>query len=726
MLIRIIATQLFRATCWDSLLLSCTSPSSKAFSNNHYARDAAYPHRMPAAATPVIRQRSIRTKLMAVVMSTTFAATLVSVGTVIGYDLRSYQRSLRSDLSTQAELVGHMTAAALNFDDARLARENLAALRTRPSVRAAAIYNAAGRLFASYVAPGEPAVFPARPGAGLMRDTGSYLVQQEAIIDNGELLGTVYIRAENRLLQRTLDYLLIAAGVTLLAMATAWLVVRRIGRVVTAPIVALTGIARDVVATRDYSRRARRISNDEAAELVDSFNAMLVEIEQRTSALVRSNQEIAHEAAQRAGAQQEVMRLNAGLEQRVQERTLQLEEANAELERAIEEARRADQAKSAFLSSMSHELRTPLNAILGFAQILGSDDLPASDAQKREFAGHIVKAGRHLLALINEILDLAKVEAGAVTLSMEPVGLAEVLGECQAMIAPLAAGRGVRILFPDAGECAVLADRTRLKQVVLNLLSNAVKYNREGGAVVLACGPGSPGRLRLSVQDTGIGLRPDQIEGLYQPFNRLGQENGAQEGTGIGLVVTRRLVELMGGAIKVSSSPGVGSVFSIELDAAAPVSLALPVQRPAPPPAPVAPAANGPRLVLYIEDNPANLRLVEEIVRLRADLRLLSAPEARLGIELARIHRPDVVLMDLNLPGMGGAEALRILREDPATAAIPVIALTANAMPRDVERGLAAGFFRYLAKPIDIAMFNEAIDSTREHTGAGRAVQGAA
>jgi signal transduction histidine kinase/ActR/RegA family two-component response regulator len=674
----------------------------------------------------VIRLRSIRTKLMAVVMSTTFAATVVSVGTVIGYDLRSYQRALLADLSTQAELVGHMTAAALNFDDQRLASENLALLRTRPSVRAGAIYNGAGKLFASYVAAGERADFPAAPLKGKPRAQGRDLVLYEPIYDNGELLGTVYLRAENRLLERTLDYLAIAAGVTLLAMATAWLLVRRIGRVVTAPIVAITGITRDVVATRDYSRRAARISEDEAAELVDSFNAMLTEIEQRTSALESSNQEIAREAEQRAQAQQEVMRLNAELEQRVHERTVQLELANEELERAIDEAQRANQAKSAFLSSMSHELRTPLNAILGFAQILGSDALPATDEQKREFATHIVKAGRHLLTLINEILDLAKVESGALTLSIEPVGIGELLAECRAMIEPLAADRGIRVLFPDACTTMVRADRTRLKQVMLNLLSNAVKYNREGGVVVLACAPSaSPGRVRLTVQDTGMGLASAQLAELFQPFNRLGQENGAQEGTGIGLVVTRRLVELMGGEIDVSSSPGVGSVFSVELDAAAPPELMLPA-RTAEPPAPAdAPAAGRPHLVLYVEDNPANLRLVQEIVRPRADLRLLSAPDARLGIELARTHHPDIILMDLNLPGMSGAQALRVLREDPGTAAIPVIALTANAMPRDVERGLAAGFFRYLTKPIDIAMFNEAIDSTLAHVRA-RNEEGAA
>jgi signal transduction histidine kinase/CheY-like chemotaxis protein len=666
---------------------------------------------MSVAGTAVIRLRSIRTKLMAVVMSTTFAATLVSVGTVIGYDLRGYQRSLKTDLMTQAELLGHMSAAALNFDDARQVRENLALLRMRPVVRAGAIYDARGKVVATYLAPGEPAVFPLRPEAGQPRSSGRYLVLFAPIADGGDALGTIYLRAENRLLERTLDYLMIAAGVTLLALATAWLLVRRIGRVVTAPIVDITGIARDVVATRDYSRRADLISNDEAAELAESFNAMLGVIEQRTRALESSYRDVAREAEERASAQQEVMRLNAGLEQRVHERTQQLELANQELEHAIDEARRANQAKSAFLSSMSHELRTPLNAILGFAQILGSDALPASDAQKREFAGHIVKAGNHLLTLINEILDLAKVESGTVALSMEPVGVDEVVLECRAMIEPLAAARGIRSVFPEPCGRMVRADRTRLKQVLLNLLSNAVKYNREGGVVALACVPGGPGRIRLSVQDTGVGLSHEQLGHLFEPFNRLGQESGTQEGTGIGLVLTRRLVEMMGGEIAVQSSAGVGSVFSIELDAAVPQALATPLPAMAGAPR-HGPAPGGQHLVLYVEDNPANLKLVEEIVRLRADLRLISAPDARLGIDLAKAHQPEIILMDLNLPGMSGLEALQVLREDPGTAAIPVIALTANAMPRDVERGLAAGFFRYLTKPINIPMFNEAIDST--------------
>ncbi len=649
----------------------------------------------------MIGQRSIRTKLVTIVMSTTLAALAVSVGTVVAYDLRGYQHALLNDLSTQAELVGHMTSAALAFDDPRLARENLALLRSRPSVRAAAIYDQSGALFASYLAPGESGTFPPHPrktGKGIkpyVRD-GDDLVLYKPIVENGETLGTVYLRSANQLMGRIVDYLLICVGTTLLALLTAWLLVRRLGHTITTPIDAITTIAREVVEKRDYSRRAPRISEDEAAALVDSFNAMLTEIEQRTLAL--------------EGSKQEVMRLNERLEQRVQERTMQLELANSELELAIEEARNANQAKSAFLSSMSHELRTPLNAILGFAQILAADNMPTTPEQKKEFAGHILKSGRHLLTLINEILDLAKVEAGALTLSMEPVGLAEVLAECRSMIEPLAAARGIQVQFPEHAAALVQADRTRLKQVLLNLLSNAVKYNREGGTVSVECAVHAPDRLRLSVVDTGMGLRPEQVAALFQPFNRLGQENGTQEGTGIGLVFTKRLVELMKGEIGAASTPGVGSTFWIELSAAAPlVQLAAPARQGAGQAA-AAPDSAAPRLILYIEDNPANLRLVQEIVAFRADLRLLSAPDGHAGLALAHTHRPAVILMDLNLPGMSGFEVLAQLRRDPDTAHIPAIALTANAMPRDIERGLSAGFARYLTKPIDIEQLNAAID----------------
>jgi signal transduction histidine kinase/CheY-like chemotaxis protein len=418
--------------------------------------------------------------------------------------------------------------------------------------------------------------------------------------------------------------------------------------------------------------------------------------------------------------QQAILVLNSELELRVKDRTVQLETANRELVMAKEEAEQATQAKTNFLSSMSHELRTPLNAILGFGQLLESEVDRATKEQKADFVRHIIKAGRHLLTLINEILDLAKIEAGHVALSPEPVALSEILSECRAMLEPLAAERGVRMIFPEESQLHVQADRVRLKQVLLNLLSNAIKYNRYQGAVVVESVLVPPDKSRVSVQDTGLGVPRDQMHHLFKPFNRLGQEAGQQEGTGIGLVVTKRLVEMMGGAIGVTSEEGVGSTFWIELPLSEPAVQSA-VNMPMLMPIATSPVEERP-LLLYVEDNPANLKLIEEIISFRGDLDLISAPDGQLGVQLARAHLPNLVLMDIHLPGLSGAEAQQILKEDPRTAHIPIIALTANAMPREIAKGLAAGFFRYITKPIDITELSEAINSALHLENAARAV----
>ena len=388
-----------------------------------------------------------------------------------------------------------------------------------------------------------------------------------------------------------------------------------------------------------------------------------------------------------------------------------LQEKNLELESARSVAEKANLAKSDFLSSMSHELRSPLNAILGFAQLMESDSAQAPASQKESIA-QILQAGWHLLKLINEILDLAKVESRQVPLSEEPVSLAEVLTECQGMIDAQAQQRSIQLRFPVFGApCFVQADRTRLKQVLINLLSNAVKYNLKRGLVVISCEPGAPGKTRVSIRDTGAGLSPEQVGQLFQAFNRLGQEAGGEEGTGIGLVVAKRLVELMGGTIGVESSVGEGSTFWFELQTVAEPNLAVTPGEPTP--VPHAPTARGEarrRTVLYVEDNPANLKLVEQIIARYPHLELISAVNGDLGVELARSALPDLILMDINLPGLNGFDAMKILRASPATAHIPVVAVSANAMPLDVERGLKAGFFRYITKPIRVTEFMEAVN----------------
>ena len=391
-----------------------------------------------------------------------------------------------------------------------------------------------------------------------------------------------------------------------------------------------------------------------------------------------------------------------------------LQEKNVELESAMEVADKANLAKSDFLSSMSHELRSPLNAILGFAQLMESGSPPPLPAQKASI-DQILQAGWYLLELINEILDLALIESGKLSLSLEPISLPDVLLDCQAMIEPQAQKTGIGVSFPQFDSpCFVNADRTRLKQVLINLLSNGIKYNRAGGTVEVTCSAPSAQRLRISVQDTGKGLSAEQRAQLFQPFNRLGQEASSEEGTGIGLVVSKRLVELMGGEIGVESTVGVGSVFWFELDLAAAPQLAADADEP--PVLTQVPVEHGAglRTLLYVEDNRANLQLVEQLIARRPDMRLLSAVDGMGGIALARAHQPEVILMDINLPGISGLQALRILHEDPATSHIPVVALSANAMPRDIQKGLAAGFFRYLTKPIKINEFMEALDLALE------------
>jgi PAS domain S-box-containing protein len=391
-----------------------------------------------------------------------------------------------------------------------------------------------------------------------------------------------------------------------------------------------------------------------------------------------------------------------------------LQEKNVELESAKSAAEKANLAKSDFLSSMSHELRSPLNAILGFAQLMESDSPPATPSQKESIA-QILQAGWHLLTLINEILDLAKVESRQVPLSEEPVSLAEVMLECQGMIEPQAQQRGIKLTFPQFDiPYFVLADRTRLKQVLINLLSNAIKYNIKQGTVEVKCTESTPERIRVSIRDTGAGLNPEQLAQLFQPFNRLGQEAGGEEGTGIGLVVARRLVELMGGVIGVESTVGVGSVFWFELISVAAPHLSMEGGEAVALAQPLVPHEARLHTLLYVEDNPANLKLVEQIIARHPDISLLTAVNGTLGIEVARVSQPDVVLMDINLPGINGFEALKILREDPATAHIPVIAISANAMPRDIERGLKAGFFRYITKPIKLNELMEALDAALE------------
>ena len=393
-----------------------------------------------------------------------------------------------------------------------------------------------------------------------------------------------------------------------------------------------------------------------------------------------------------------------GMARSLREGRLKLEDRNAELDEARRAAERASFAKSEFLSHMSHELRTPLNGILGFGQLLEMEGLqPPSD----RYVARVLKAGRHLLDLIDELLDISRIEAGGMSLSVETVNAAGIVTDLLALMGPLAAERNITLSALDSDEPRwVSADQQRLKQVLLNLLSNAIKYNCDGGTVQVTVAPAGSDRVRILVSDTGIGIAPEDIDRLFVPFDRLGAERTSVEGTGLGLALTRHLVELMRGTLDVASEPGVGTTFAVELSGAAgdPDQPARALEKAAATTArPSLPDAT----VLFIEDHVANLELVAQILAGQPGIELIPATTGGIGIQLATGHPPDLILLDLHLPDMSGTEILARLRRDERTQHIPVIVVSADATNGQIRRLLAAGATAYLTKPLDVQRFLE-------------------
>jgi signal transduction histidine kinase/CheY-like chemotaxis protein len=385
-----------------------------------------------------------------------------------------------------------------------------------------------------------------------------------------------------------------------------------------------------------------------------------------------------------------------------------LERTQQEAERARQEATRANLAKSEFLSRMSHEFRTPLNAILGFGQLLELSSLSDED---EEAVGHIVKAGRHLLALVNDVLDLSRIEAGAMTISLEPVHTGELLDDATALIRPLADARSISLVVqPENCDAYIRTDRQRCRQILLNLLSNAVKYNHDGGEVQVRCERRGGDQLRMSVRDSGPGIDPARQQRLFEPFERLGAEGSGIEGTGLGLALSKQLVHAMGGEIGVTSATGEGSTFWIDLPL---------TEQPAETPqahAPSAPAGSGRRTLLLVEDNLTNLRLVEAMLRRRPEISVLPAMLGQLALDLASEHRPDIVVLDLHLPDLSGREVLNRLQSDPRTRHIPVVIASADASPGRVRQLREEGAFDYVTKPLDVHRFLEVVDAALEQS----------
>lgn len=650
----------------------------------------------------VSKEHSIKHKLIRIIMITTTATLLLAVATITLFDLAQFRATLTQELIRTANITGLNSAAALEFGDSSTGKETLNVLQSDRRILSAAIYTLEGDIFAVY----QQKARRENPFPSKILEDGKYLSRDhveifQSIIVQNQKVGTVYIRADLQDIYHHLEKQgLIAALILLLSSLLAYALSFNLQNRISQPLLTLAETADKVSLNQDYSIRAVKQSQDEIGFMVERFNEMLSKIEKHDAALKQIHQV---------------------LEDRVQERTLELQNeisvrknTEKELTLAMQQAEKASRAKSGFLSSMSHELRTPLNAVIGFSQLLTFNPTHNLEPNQLKDLQRIIDAGNHLLHLINDVLSLSHIESENLNLLLESVSVKTILKEVQTLVNPMAEQAKVTIYdrLADQPDLFVHADKTRFKQIILNLVTNAIKYNRKDGSVTLNGSLTAHKTILLSVEDTGIGIPPEKQHDLFQPFNRLDIDPGTIQGTGIGLSITKGLVEKMNGKISIKSVHEQGSCFSIELPQGTvqtankdkPVVAPLKQEEPD--------SMTTPRFtVLYIEDNLDNILLVRKIITYKPQIDFLSASEAEKGIEMARSHLPDLIFMDINMPQMDGITAFKKLRACQETSHIPIIALSADALDFQVKKVLREGFSDYIVKPIDVAAFLKTLDS---------------
>jgi|SRR5579862_130983 len=631
---------------------------------------------------------SISKKLTWMNMLVSGAALLLACAAFFAYELYTFRTGIVNNLSTQAQIIGSNTVSALVFNDSRAAENTLSALKASPHIMYAAIYTPDGQLFAGYWhdGRGNSLPLPAIPDGQTQAHwfTGTQIVLVDTIVFQGRPTGFVFIQSDLSVINdRLKSYAVIAAAVLLISLVFALLISRVSQRVVSEPVVRLAETVRVVSGDKNYSIRAVATgSHDEVSTLIDAFNEMLAQIQERDAAL--------HEA-------------HAELERRVEERTAQLAAANKELELKNREVERATKLKSQFLASMSHELRTPLNAIIGFSDLLVDKAAgPLTDKQGR-FVGHVRDGARHLLQLINDILDLSKIEAGQLDMHYEDFQIRDALPEVLSTIRPLSMSKNISVEQKLDLDARVRADRVRFKQILYNLLSNAVKFTPKDGHVAIDCREIN-NFISISVSDTGVGIRPEDQAMIFEEFRQV--EGNTQEGTGLGLAITKRLVEQQGGRISLESEFGKGSRFTFTLPQ---VSIApSKIDEVSPPQSGSVGPVNGHRrqkpLILIVDDEVSARELLASY--LEPDYEIAVAESGAEAVEKANQLHPDAITLDVLMAKGGGFEALVALRKAPETASIPVIILS---VVDQKHVGFALGATDYLIKPISKPVLKETI-----------------
>ncbi len=634
---------------------------------------------------------SISKKLTWMNMLVSGVALLIACVALIGYDLVTFRAVAVSNLSTQAQIAASNSISALLFDDPKAAQNTLSALKTAPNIKSAGIYSSDGRPFAAYSRDqgGQVPALPPIPSGETeaYRFEGNQVVLVRSIVSESKPVGMVYMESDSQMLNARLRrYAGICTLVLAASLLAALLVSSMFRRTVAEPIVHLAEIARAVSRDKNYSVRATPSgSGGELMVLVDAFNEMLVQIQERDGALQRGRDE---------------------LEQRVQERTAELETAKKEVEeysysilQAKEELERASKFKDQFLSTMSHELRTPLNAILGFSDLLPDERYGPLNERQRRYVAHIHTSGQHLLNLINDILDLSKIEAGRLELAFESVRVEMSFREVLDTLRPLADKKSHTLSQHAANDLYVRADATRFKQVLMNLVGNAIKFMPEGGQIELSARM-MDGEVRIDVRDTGPGIPAEEQKRIFESFYRLRQSEKSAEGTGLGLAITQRLVELHGGELRLESEVGRGSCFYFSLPLVPAIRQPL-AQRPH-----SGVKTTEPQRILVIEDDPAAAQIIEsQLVSSGYEAVVCDQPQR--AAEVAATLRPNAITLDLLMKPIPGWEVLGQLKRDSRTANIPVIVITVANSP---AMGAILGADEYLAKPVDKTVLLAALE----------------